>query len=83
MARAEGSVRPGTRVNGVDTEMWSTRNVAACNTRPQRRMRRGQPQDGTLGDWCGCSQGDGMDRGGSTGPASEVFFGCLKAERMT
>lgn len=38
MVRAEGSVQPDIRVNGLDTEMQSIRNVAACNTRPKRRV---------------------------------------------
>lgn len=82
MARAEGSAQPDTQVNGLNTEMQSIQNVAACNTRPKRRMLQGQPRDGTLGDWYGCSQSDGMDKGGSK-ELSEAFFGCLKAERMT
>lgn len=83
MVRAGGSVRPDKQVNGLDTGMQSIRNVAACNRRPKRRMLWGQPRDGTLGDGYGWSQGDGMDKGGSTELTSEVFFGCLKAERMT
>lgn len=83
MVRAEGSVQPDIQANGLDTEMQSIRNVAACNTRPERRMLQDQPRDGTLGDCYGWSQGDGMDKGGSTELTSEVFFGCLKAERMT
>lgn len=83
MARAEGSAQPDTRVNGLDTEMQSIRNVAACDTRPKGGRLQGQPRDGSPGDCYGCSQGDGMDKGGSTELASEVFFGCLKAERMT
>lgn len=82
MARADGSAQPDTQVNGLDTERQSIRNVAVCNPRSKRRMLQGQPQDGTLGDWYGWSQGDGMDKGGST-ELSEAFFGCLKAERMT
>lgn len=81
--RAEGSAQPDTQVNGLDTEMRSTRNVAACNTGPKQRRLQGQPRNGTLADWYGCSQDDGMDKGGSTELVSEVFFGCLKAERMT
>lgn len=83
MVRAEGSVQPGRQVNGLDIEMQSIRNVAACNTRPKRRRLQGQAGDGPLGDCYGWSQGDGMDKVGSTELASEVLFGGLKAERMT
>lgn len=81
--RAEDSMWPDTQVDGLDTEMQSTRSVSACNTRSKQRVLRGQPRDGSLGDCSGWSKGDGMDRAGSTGTTSEVFSGCLKAERMT
>lgn len=83
MVRTEGSAQPDTQASGLDTEMQSILNVAACNMRPKQRLLQGQPRDGTLGDCYGWSQGDGTDNGGSTELTSEVFFGCLKAERMT
>jgi hypothetical protein len=63
--------------------MQNIRSVAACNTRPKQRVLQSQPQDGILGDCYGWSKGDGMGKDGSIGIASDVLFGCLKAERMT
>lgn len=82
-ARAADSTWSGKQGRDAGTERQSTPRGAACNMEPKRKVTQRQPRHGTPGDRDGWSKDDGMGKGGRTGVASEAFFGCLKAGRMT